>query len=369
MINIAAPDIGSEEMGAVKEVLRSGMLAQGPVVSKFEENFAKYCGAKYAVALNNGTAALHCAIVAAGVGAGDEVITIPFSFIATVNTILMQAAKPVFVDIEPESFNIDYTKVEKAITKKTKAILPVDLYGQPYDYDPIRKIANRHKLKIIEDAAQAVGASYGKHKTGTLGDLSCFSLYATKNIMSGEGGVVATGSKTYADRIKQFRQHGMTTMNDTYEYTELGYNYRMTDLHAAIAVEQLKKTNKFNKLRQTNAAKLSSELVRIKGIKVPVTKPGRTHVFHQYTIRITDEFPLSRDEMANYLRSKGVGSGIYYPKPLHAYRHIAKLGYKLGDFPASEKAAREVLSLPIHPKVSNFDIDKIINTFKEVSSA
>ncbi len=369
MINIAAPIIEDEEIKAVNDVLKSGMLAQGPRVADLEQNFAKYCGTKYAVALNSGTAALHCALYAAGVKVGDEVITAAFSFIATINPILMQGAKPVLVDIEPGTFNIDVSLIEKAITPKTKAIIPVDLYGQPYDYTELRAIATKHNIKIIEDACQAVGANYNSQKAGTLGDIGCFSLYATKNIMSGEGGVVTTNNEVYVEKIKQFRQHGMKAMNGGYEYTELGYNYRMTDLQAAIAVEQLKKVDNFNETRIKNAKLLSEGLKNIKGLELPVAKDGRSHVYHQYTIRITPEFGMSRDEFMSKLREGGIGSGIYYPKPLHAYEHIAKLGYKIGDFPEAEKAASEVVSLPIHPKVSEDDIRKIVSSIKEVAGA
>lgn len=366
MISIAQPIIEVEEKEAVMKVLDSGMLAQGPKVAELEEAFAKACGTKYAMACNSGTAALHLALHAAGVGPGDEVITVPFSFIATINPILMQGAKPVLVDIEPDSFNINVSFVEAVITDKTKAIIPVDLYGQPYDYAPLKEIAARHDLKIIEDACQAVGASYGTKKAGALGDLGCFSLYATKNIVSGEGGVVTTGNQDYVERMKSFRQHGMSAMNGGYEYTELGFNYRMSDLQAAIAVEQLKKAGKFNQARQKNARLLDEGLSAVPGIITPVLKDGRTHVYHQYTIRVSDRFGLSRDQLAEKLRAAGVGCGVYYPKPLHAYRHIAELGYKLGDFPEAEKAAREVLSLPVHPRLSPEDISTIVSLIAEV---
>lgn len=364
MINIASPEIGKEEVNAVNEVLASGMLAQGPKVAELEENFAQYCGTKYAVAVNSGTAALHAALFAAGVREGDEVITVPFSFIATINPILMQGAKPVLVDIEGETFNIDVGQVEKAITPKTKAIIPVDLYGQPHDYDELRKLADKHGIKIVEDACQAIGADYKDRKAGKLGDFGCFSLYATKNIMCGEGGVVTTNDEKYVQKMKEFRQHGMA---QTYEYVELGYNYRMSDLHAAIAVEQLKKADKFNKAREGNAKKLSEGLKNIKGLVLPKVKQDRSHVYHQYTIRVTPDFAISRDELVKHLRENGVGAGVYYPRPLHSFKHIAEFGYKTGDFPEAERAAAEVVSLPVHPKVTDADIEKIVKHIKEVS--
>jgi len=365
MINIAQPMIGQEEVEAVNQVLKSGMLAQGPKVAELEEAFAKYCGTKYALALNSGTAAIHAALFAVGVGSGDEVITTPFSFIATINPILMQRAKPVLVDIEPETFNIDVNKIEQAITPKTKAIIAVDLYGQPHDYQKLKKLAKKHNLKIIEDACQAIGATHVGQQAGSLGDIGCFSLYATKNIMSGEGGMITTNNEKYATLIKQFRQHGMTAQ---YDYAHVGYNYRMSDLHAAIANEQLKKADQFNAVRQKNAKALNDGLKSIEGIILPSVKKDNSHVYHQYTIRVTPKFKLSRDNLAQYLRDRAIGAGVYYPKPLHYFPHVASYGYRKGDFPEAEKAAVEVISLPIHPSVTDNDIKYIIKTMKEAAN-
>ena len=360
MINIAAPVIDSEERRAVDEVIESGMLAQGPKVAELEESWAKYCGTKHALAVNSGTAAIHCALYAAGVKEGDEVITTPYSFIATINPILMLGARPVLVDIDEETFNIDVSKIEAAITEKTKAIVPVDLYGQPCDWAELQEIAKKHNLKIIEDACQAIGAEYKGIKTGSLGDFGCFSLYATKNIMCGEGGVVTTNSDEAAVAIRSFRQHGMVA---PYEYADLGYNYRMSDLHGAIAVEQLKKVEEFTKKRQENARKLNDALAGVAGIKIPTISENRSHVYHQYTILLDKD--MQRDQFIASLRDKGVGAGIYYPKPLHAYPHIAKLGYKVGDFPVAEDLAARVVSLPVHPKVTDEDIEIIAVAVKE----
>lgn len=348
----------------MRKVLQSGILAQGPRVAELEESFAKYSGTKYAVAVNSGTAALHAALFAAGVGEGDEVITTPFSFIATVNTILMVGAKPVLVDIDPSDFNLDPKLVEVKTTPKTKAIMPVHLYGQTCDFRELEKTAKSHGLIIIEDACQAVGALYDGKKAGSLGDLGCFSFYATKNLVSGEGGIVTTDNEDYATAMKRFRQHGMSA---TYEYQHLGYNYRTTDIHAAIAIEQLKKIDGFNAARQKSAAQYNASLKSIKGLVLPKTKPNRTHVFHQYTIRVTKDFPLSRDELAGKLREKEIGSGVYYPQPLHAVKHVAEFGYKMGDFPEAEKASREVLSLPIHNGVTEKDIDAVVKAIRDIA--
>ena len=360
MINIAAPVIDSEERRAVDEVIESGMLAQGPKVAELEKNWAEYCGVKHALAVNSGTAAIHCALYAAGVKEGDEVITTPYSFIATINPILMLGARPVLVDIDEETFNIDVSKIEAAITEKTKAIVPVDLYGQPCDWAELQEIAKKHDLKIIEDACQAIGAEYKGIKAGALGDFGCFSLYATKNIMCGEGGIVTTNSDEASAAIRSFRQHGMVA---PYEYADLGYNYRMSDLHGAIAVEQLRKVDRFTAQRQRNASLLNEALAGVKGIELPRVADNRSHVYHQYTILLDEG--ISRDEFVAKLREKGVGAGVYYPKPLHAYPHIAKLGYKVGDFPVAEDLAARVVSLPVHPKVTDEDIEIIAAAVKE----
>lgn len=367
MINVAAPIIEAEEVSAVNVVLASGMLAQGPKVAELEKAFAAYCGTNYAVAVNSGTAALHAALFAAGVGPGDEVITTPFSFIATINPILFLGAKPVLVDIDPATFNLNIKHLEKAITPKTKAILPVHLYGQPCDYDALDVIAKKYNVLVIEDACQAIGATYGSKKAGNLGDMACFSLYATKNIMCGEGGMVTTNNENFAETIRHFRQHGMS---GPYEYAHIGYNYRMSDLHAAIAVEQLKKVERFTNSRQKIARHFDAGLAGIPGIDLPKIAPNRTHVYHQYTVRITKDFACSREDFIQALRNKEIGAGVYYPKPLHTIPHIAKAGsYKEGDFPVAEQAAKEVVSLPVHPKVSEADAHKIIDAVWGIANA
>lgn len=360
MIQMTKPIIEQEEINAVNEVLKSGMLAQGPKTKELEERFAKYCGAKYAVAVNSGTAAIHAALYALGVKSGDEVITSPFTFVASANPILMQNAKVVFADISENDFNLDPKKIEEKITPGTKAVIPIDLYGQIYDYGALKNIADKHNLKILEDACQAVGAEYDGAKAGTFGDASAFSLYATKNIMSGEGGVITTNNEEIAEKCKLFRHHGQSEKT-RYEYHDLGYNYRITDLCASIAIEQLKKVDEFNGKRIQNAKKLNDGLKNIKGIITPSIKPGHKHVFHQYTIRITDEFKSSREKFTAYLTNSGIESKIYYPKPLHLHPHFLRMGYKKGDFPVAEKMSEQVLSLPVHPSLTNDEINYIID--------
>lgn len=360
MIAIAAPIIGDEETRAVNEVLASGRLAQGPKVAELEADFAAYCGTKYAVAVNSGTAAIHAALYAAGVGEGDEVVTTSFSFMATINPILMLGARPVLVDIDPVTFNLDAAAVERAITDKTKVIMPVHLYGQPADMDELQRIAKERNLRIVEDACQAIGAEYQAKKAGSLGDAGCFSLYATKNIMCGEGGMVTTDDPAVAAAIRQFRQHGMT---DQYEYAGVGYNYRMSDLHAAIAIEQLRKADHFTSLRQRNAKLFSAELSDYGGLELPTVFDDRTHVYHQYTVRLKPG--IDRQKLLEELRRRDVIAGVYYHKPLHAYPHVAELGYRMGDLPQAERAANEVLSLPVHPMVTEDDVAYIAQTLKE----
>jgi len=317
------------------------------------------------VAVNSGTAALHTALYACGIKKGDEVITAPFTFVATANSILMQEAKPVFVDISSDTFNIDPAKIEEKISKKTKAILPVDLYGHIYDVEAVNKIAGKYHLRIIEDACQAHGAEYKGRKAGTLGDIGCFSFYATKNITTGEGGMLVTNNRKYAELSKKLRHHGQSSKT-RYRYLGLGFNYRLTDIAAAIGIEQLKKIDNLNKRRINNARILNEGLKNIEGLILPTVKNNYKHVFHQYTIRVTDNFKISRDKLAKYLKSRGIENAVFYPTPLHLYPHFRKLGYKKGDFPVSEKIGKEVLSLPTHSLVSEKDIKFIIRTIKKI---
>lgn len=366
MIPLIKVKLGEEEKNAVMDVLNSGNLAQGPKVKQLEEEFAQLCGVKYAVAVNSGTAALHTALYTIGIKPGDEVITVPFTFVATANAIMMQGAKPIFVDIKEDTFNIDSEKIRNLITEKTKAILAVDLFGHPCEYDKLWNIANEFGLNIIEDSCQAVCAENNKgEKAGSLGDIAAFSFYATKNLITGEGGIITTNNKKYAELAKRFRHHGQSEQTN-YEYRNLGYNYRMTDIMAAIGLCQIKKIKEMTKKRQKNAELFTAGLQNIKGIIPPIIKNDVIHVFHQYTIKITKDFSLTRDELIQRLNKTGIGTGIFYPKPLHLHPHFSKLGYKEGDFPVSEKISKEVLSLPINPHITEENIEKIIKVIKEV---
>jgi perosamine synthetase len=360
MINIAKPLIGDEEKKAVQAVMDSGIIAQGPRVKEFEERFAEYVGAKYAVAVSSGTTALHIALLANGVKAGDEVITTSFTFIASANAILYCGAKPVFADIG-EDCNLDPKKIEQKITKKTKAILPVHLYGQPADMKPIMDLAKKHNLAVIEDACQAHGAEYQGKRVGSF-STGCFSFYPTKNMTTSEGGMVTTNDKDVYDRCNLLRAHGMPVR---YHHDMLGYNYRLTDIAAAIGLEQLKKLEGFNGKRIRNAGLLTKGLSDVKGVIPPKEYPGRRHVFHQYTVRLSG-FKHSRDETIKLLAERGVGSMIYYPIPVHKQKLYLDMGYKV-SLPVCEKYSEEVLSIPVHPSVSEEDIKTIIAAFRELS--
>ncbi len=359
MIPIAKPQLDEAEIEAVSDVLRSGIIAEGPRVAEFEQEFADYTGTEHAVAVNSGTAALHAALLAHGIGKGDEVITSSFSFIATANSVLFTGAKPVFADIRADSFNIDPHLIEEKITPATKAIMPVHLYGHPADMRAINEIAEDHGLMIIEDACQAHGASYKGKKVGSFGT-GAFSFYPTKNMTTSEGGIITTNEKEVADRARMIRAHGS---KQRYLHEMLGYNLRMTDISAAIGMVQLKRLPSYIEARQRNAKLLTGKLQGIEGIECPIVSAGCEHVFHQYTIRTRN-----RDQLSDYLKEKGVGSGIYYPIPIHRQPYYKELGYN-DNLLVTEKASREVLSLPVHPAVTEDDIDIISNTIKQWSDA
>ncbi len=350
-IPIAAPDLGAAESDRVKSVIMSGMVADGPTVREFESAFADYCDADYAVATSNGTTALHAAFEALGIGSGDRVITTPFSFVASANAIRLAGAEPVFVDIDPDTYNLDPDAVAERLDdegERIDAILAVHLYGLPANIEPLAELADEHDLLLVEDAAQAHGATVNGERVGSLGDAACFSFYPTKNMTTGEGGMITTDREDVADRAAQFVNHGRS---GTYEHVELGHNFRMTSIGAAIGLVQLEKLPEYVAERRENARMLTERLRSQSAIATPFEPGYARHSYHQYTIRCKD-----RDGLKSYLDDAGIGTGIYYPTPIHeqpAYEHVDV------DAPVAERAAQEVLSLPVHPALSGDDVRSI----------
>ncbi len=360
-VPIAKPIIGDEEIENVVEVLKSGMIAQGPKVEEFEESFAEWVGAEYGIAVNSGTAALHVALLSCGIGEGDEVITTPFTFIASGNSILYTGAKPVFADIDLKTYTIDPESIEEKITENTKAILPVQLYGQSSNMDAINEIAEKYGLTVIEDAAQAHGATCNGQKVGSMGDMACFSFYPTKNMTTSEGGIITTDDEDLADNAKIFRAHGATIR---YHHDYIGYNFRMTDISAAIGLAQLDKIDEFNDKRIANAAYLNEGLKDVDGVITPYCAYGSKHVYHQYTIRVEKG---DRDDWVDIINDCGVGTGIHYPIPLYNQPIYRSLEIE-GCCPNAELAADNVISLPVHPSLTKEDLDLVIEAVKKASN-
>lgn len=360
-IPIAKPQIGAEEQAAVMQVLGSGQLAQGAQVAQFEERFGAWVGAPLAVAVNSGTAALHLALLAHGIGPGDEVITSSFSFIASANAVLYTGATPVFADIEPDTFTLSPESIEAAITPRTRAIVVVHLFGQICDMEPIAAIARRYGLAIIEDACQSHGARLNGRPVGAWG-AACYSFYPTKNMTTGEGGMVTTADPAIAEKVRLLREHGMRRR---YVHEIVGFNMRMTNVHAAIGLAQLQKVEAWTQQRRRNAALLDAGLGALPGVITPHVRPGAEHVYHQYTLRVADG--AARDHLIGALTAHGVGHGIYYPTPIHQQQAFVQL-IADGTLPAAgrpplphtEAAALQVLSLPVHPGLSAADLETII---------
>ena len=359
-VPIAKPIIGDKEIENVVEVLKSGMIAQGPKVEEFEQKFAERVGAEYGIAVNSGTAALHVALLACGIGEGDEVITTPFTFIASGNSILYTGARPVFADIDMKTYTLNPDSIEDLITEKTKAIMPVQLYGQSADMDRINEIAEKYGLIVIEDAAQAHGAAYNGQKVGSIGDMSCFSFYPTKNMTTSEGGIITTDDEELAEKARIFRAHGATVR---YHHDAIGYNFRMTDISAAIGLAQLENIDEFNEKRIANAAYLNEGLKDVDGVITPYCADGSKHVYHQYTIRVEKG---DRDDWVDIINDCGVGTGIHYPIPLYNQPIYRALGIE-GNCPNAELAADNVISLPVHPSLSKEDLDIVIEAVKTAS--
>lgn len=356
-IPAAKPIVGDEERAAVDAVLVSGMLAQGAEVAEFEKEFSEVLlDGRASVAVNSGTSGLHLGLLAAGVGPGDEVIVPSFTFAATANSVALTGATPVFADIELDHYCLDISHVQSLISEKTKAIMPVHLYGHPANMVAFREIADARGIKLFEDAAQAHGAALNGRKVGTFGDFGMFSLYPTKNMTSGEGGMVSTGDATVERNLRLLRNQGMERQ---YENELVGFNARMTNLHAAIGRVQLTKVLGWTAQRQSNARFLTDNL---EGVGTPVVAEGAEHVYHQYTIRISGD----RDGFAAALKDEyNIGSGVYYPIPNHRLPSFNRTE----DLPNTEIAAREVLSLPVHPSLDEEDLDRIVTAVNKLAGA
>jgi dTDP-4-amino-4,6-dideoxygalactose transaminase len=349
--------IQKELREAIDRVFETSEFALGSEVAAFETEFAAYCGVRHGIAVNSGTSALHLSLLAAGISAGDEVITVPFTFIATVAAILYAGARPVFVDIDARSYTIDAARIERVITPRTKAILPVHLYGQPADMDPILEIARRHNLLVIEDAAQAHGAEYKGRKAGSLGDMGCFSFYPTKNLGAcGEGGMVLTDRPEYDRAIRRLRDWGQ---EKKYYPVEKGYNYRMEGLQGAILRVKLRHLESWTEMRHQHAARYDA-LLAGSGVQTPWLMAQARHVYHVYAIRTPE-----RDALQKSLATQEIHTAVHYPFPIHLLPAYADLGYKRGDFPEAEKASKEQLSLPIYPELPEENLARIANAASE----
>ena len=361
MIPVARPSLDEEEVEAAARVIRSGMLASGPKVTEFETAFSNYCRTAHSIAVNNGTAALHATLLALGIGPGEEVIVPAFTFYATASAVCMCGAKPVFVDVDEHTFNISIDSVQECISRRTRAVIGVHLFGQPCAIRPLQEICGERGIPFVEDAAQAHGATYHGKKVGGWGTAGCFSFYPTKNMTTGEGGIVTTSDPGLAEKTREIINHGQA---EKYLHVSIGYNFRMTDLAAAIGLVQLAKLDGFNTRRRENAAYYDTH-INVPGIILPTCVPGVEHVYHQYVIQVTDECRLTRDQLAEILREKGIGTAVHYPLPLHKQPIFEECaGY--ARCPTAEKLAGEVLSIPVHPLLTDNEREYICRCINEV---
>lgn len=360
-IPIAQPILKTAEKNRLGEIIEQGQLADGEEVRRFESEFAEYCDADHGIATANGTTALHAALHGVGIGPGDRVLTTPFSFIATANAVRHCGATPIFADIDPVTYTLDPASVEDVIERhdgNVDAMIPVHLYGLPADLEPLLELADRYDLAVIEDAAQAHGASYRGTRVGAIGDVGCFSFYPTKNMTTGEGGMIVTDDPAIAARTRQVINHGRAENSDGgYEHIEVGYNFRMTSIAAAIGRVQLQRLPEYTRTRRTHAEHLTDALDGVPGIQVPSEPPDRRHVFHQYTIRTG-----IRQSLKNQLADAGIETAVYYPTPIH--RQPAYSGID-NAFPIADRAAEEVLSLPVHPALTPENIETVAETARQ----
>lgn len=349
--------IKDEVDAAIQRCVDRANFILGPEVAAFEGEFAAFCGVRHVIGVDSGTAALHLALRILGVGPGDEVVTTTYTFIATAEAVSLVGARPVFVDIDPRTYNLDPARLEAALTPRTRAIIAVHLAGQPADMDPILAVARQHGLPVIEDAAQAHGATYKGRPVGTLGDLACFSFYPGKNLgCYGDGGALATDRDDYADLARMLRDHGRRSK---YEHLITGYGYRLDALQAAILRAKLPHLPEWNEQRRAHAAAYT-QLLRPLGVGLPQELPGARSVYHLYMVRVP-----KRDQVFGYMQERGIGVGIHYPIPLHLQPVYRDLGYRAGDFPEAERAAQEVLSLPLYPELTRAQMEQVVGTLAE----
>lgn len=354
----------------IVKVLKTDWLTQGPKVEEFEQAIARRCGAKYAVAVSSGTAALHAAYAAAGIGPRDEVITTPLTFAATANAVVYCGGKPVFVDIQADTLNMDPKEIERKITKKTKAIAPVDFAGRPCDYDEILKIAKKHKILVIEDAAHSFGAEYKRKKVGSFADMTILSFHPVKAITTGEGGMVLTDNKDFYEKLKIFRHHGIIKKPKNgawyYEIENPGYNYRLTDFQCALGLSQFKKLNKFIQRRRKIAALYNRALKDIREIIIPAQKNYVKSAWHIYPIQLRlEKLKAGRREVFEFLQKEGIGVQVHYmPLHLHPF-YQRKFDYRAGDFPVAEKYYERAITLPLFPKMKDGEVEQVVKTVKK----
>lgn len=366
-IPLARPDITNLEKKAVLEVLKTPWLSLGPKLKEFEEKIAKFVKAKYTVGVNSGTSALHLIIRALGIKDGDEVITTPFSFIASANCILFERAKPVFVDIDETTLNINPENIEKAITKKTKAILAVDVFGQPADWDKLKRIARRYDLRLIEDSAEALGSEYKGKKCGSFGEAGIFGFYPNKQIVTGEGGMVVTNKKEIAQLCRSMRDQGREEKGGWHFYRRLGYNYRLSDINCALGIAQLSRIKEILKKRKKIAMVYSERLKGFSELEIPSIAPGTKVSWFVYVVRLNKKFTQkNRDKILEKLKKKGIECSNYFPcihlQPFYRKR----FGYKIDDFPIAESISQRTIALPFYNNLKEKEIDYVVRNFKEV---
>lgn len=361
-IQIAKPYIDKDDINGVVEVLKSGKLSLGPKYQEFEQNFAKYVGSKYACAVANGTAALHLGVKALGLKAGDEVITSPFSFVASSNVLMYERVKPVFVDIEETTFNIDPSKIEKAITKETKAVLPVHIFGQSAEMDHIMKIAKKYNLKVLEDACESLGAIYNGKMVGTTGDIGTYAFYPNKQMTTGEGGMIVTNKKDLYDLCDSFRNQGRSKNEDWLVHERLGYNYRMNEMSASLGLTQLRKIDWMISQKRKIASWYNEAFRNIDSVGIPIVGSHRTHSYFVYVIRVKKY----RDKLMSKLNKDGIQTKPYLPA-IHLQPYMKKeFGFKEGDFPVTESVSKETLALPLYIGLTEKDIEYIVDKIKEI---